>query len=250
MLLVIDNLLINYIDTQATNQFEQKVLLILPGWQRSGQEWQRVMNQLSSQFRVLSVDFPGFANSPKPNLDWDIFQYSDFIRSFLAKLNIKKCSIIGHSFGGRIGIILASQDYSIEQLILVDAAGIEKKDIWLKTKVFLAKLLKPIIPSRVVGKLLRGDYAESGEMKEIFKKVINQDLTNLLPKIKTPTTVIWGENDRILPISHAKTLHSKIKNSRLRIVWGASHDPHLEKPELFIEILEESLTPVIPVVSR
>ena len=129
----------------------------------------------------------------------------------------------------------------MEQLLLVDAAGIEKKNLWLKLKVIVAKVLKPIIPQSIVRRFLRGDYAESGEMKEIFKKVVSQDLVNLLPKIKIPTTIIWGEFDRILPISHAKILHSKIKNSKLRIVWGAAHDPHLEKREQFLEILSHML---------
>jgi len=239
MQIIIDDLLTNYqiFGKKGAN------ILILPGWKRNSIEWQSCAQELSDKNRVILLDLPGFGITQKPKDSWDIFKYSDFVKDFLTKVQIKNPIILGHSFGGRIGIIMASQSFPIDQLVLVDAAGIEKKNMWLKFKVVMAKILKPIIPKSIISNLLKGDYAESGEMKEIFKKVISQDLVNLLPKIKVPTTIIWGEQDKILPLSHAKILHDKIQNSRLRIVWGAAHDPHLEKFEQFIEILSEILNP-------
>lgn len=235
MQIIIDDLLTNY---QIFGEKSQK-LLILPGWQRNTIEWQNCAQTLADRYQVILLDLPGFGITQKPKTDWDIFHYAEFVKHFLEKIRIKNSIIIGHSFGGRIGIILASHGDLVDKLILVDSAGIERKNWLLKLKVVLAKILKPIIPKKIVSKLLRGDYAESGEMKEIFKKVINHDLVDLLSKIRIPAVIIWGEFDRILPITYAKILHTQIKNSKLRIIWGAAHDPHLEKPAQFVEILKE-----------
>lgn len=235
MQIIIDQLLTNY------QKFGEKGnwILILPGWKRNSIEWQGFAEKIAQDHQVIVLDLPGFGLSQKPKSNWDIFQYAHFINSFLKKINLKKYTLVGHSFGGRIGIILASQGYPIDQLILVDAAGIERKNWLLKLKLASAKILKPLIPKNAVSKLLCQDYFEAGEMKEIFKKVVNQDLVDLLPKIRVPVAIIWGEQDKILPLAHAKILHDKIKNSKLRIVWGAGHDPHFEKPDEFLEIFNE-----------
>lgn len=237
MQIIIDELLTNY------QVFGKKGndILILPGWQRTTLEWQSRALALAQNNRIFLLDLPGFGITPRPKSDWDIFDYAEFVKKFLAKIKIKSLTIIGHSFGGRIGIVLASQRLPIKQLILVDSAGIERKDLILKIKIITAKILKFILPKKIVLQLLSGDYAESGEMRQIFKKVVNRDLVSLLPKIKIPTTIIWGEIDHVLPIAHAKLFHQLISQSRLRIVWGARHDPHLENPEQFTEILNEEM---------
>lgn len=239
MQIIIDQLLTNYQKFGESGD----LILILPGWKRNSIEWQNVAKALAQNQRIIILDLPGFGLSQKPKSDWDIFEYAQFVKNFLKKINIKKCLLIGHSFGGRIGIILASEDKLIDQLILVDAAGIEEKGAVLKIKLILAKILKPLIPAKIRAKILQGDYQDSGELRQIFKKVTSQNLGHLLPKIAIPTTIIWGENDYILPLAHGKIFRSKIKDSKLRIIWGAGHDPHLEKPEQFKEILNEALTP-------
>lgn len=237
MQIIIDGLLTNY------QVFGKKgdIILILPGWQRTTLEWQSCASELAKNNRVFLLDLPGFGITSRPKLDWDIFDYAEFVKKFFAKIQIKSSIIIGHSFGGRIGIVLASQNFPIKQLILVDSAGIERKNLILKSKIIVAKVFKFILPKKVIFQLLSGDYAEAGEMRAIFKKVVNQNLVSILPKIKIPTTIIWGEMDHVLPMAHAKLLHKLINQSRLRIVWGARHDPHLEKPEQFMEILTDTL---------
>jgi len=83
------------------------------------------------------------------------------------------------------------------------------------------------------------DYVNSGPLRKILVKVVNEDLTNTANKIKIPTLIIWGEKDKVVLLEHAKELKEIIKDSELRIVWGASHSPHIEKPYEFTEIVEE-----------
>lgn len=216
-------------------------VVILPGWFRSSAEWLPFVDNLELNCRFIILDFPGFGATPKPKTDFGVEDYADFVEHFLQKIGVKHCVIIGHSFGGRIGIILATRRTLAKKLILIDAAGIEKKNLWLKLKLLLAKALKPIVPKSLVHHLLRGDYYQAGEMKKIFQKVISQDLELLLQHIKIPTLIVWGEKDRILPLSHARRLHKGIKGSQLRIVWGAAHHPHLEQPFATTSIITEFL---------
>jgi pimeloyl-ACP methyl ester carboxylesterase len=78
-------------------------------------------------------------------------------------------------------------------------------------------------------------------MRKIFVKVVNQSLRAYLPKIKVPTFIIWGDRDSQLPVSETKIFKQEIKGAKVRIAWGAGHDPHIQKTEQLIAILRESI---------
>jgi pimeloyl-ACP methyl ester carboxylesterase len=181
---------------------------------------------------------PGFGESGKPPNNWGIYEYGEFAVKVLEKLGIKKAVIMGHSFGGRIGILLAASTDKAIKLILVDAAGMEDKSM----KVKILRLFSPaarLFPEKIKAKFRSTDRREAGELREVFIRVIGQPLEAELVKIRVPTLIIWGENDRVQTLKEAKILNSGIKNSVLRIVWGAGHWPHLEKTGQLIRILKE-----------
>lgn len=220
---VIDGLIIHY----ESRGKGKNNLLILHGWGGSIREWEEVANCFIEKHTVTRLDLPGFGNSSQP-VKWGIYEYADFVEKFIRQLNLDRLTIIGHSFGGRIGIVLASRGLQLEQLVLVDAAGVEWRS-----------LVGKILPSWVKV-LLRGqDYKQYGDMKEIFSKVVSQSLRGGLHQVSTKTTIVWGENDQVLPFEEAKILQNEIPNATLRIVWGAGHWPHLEKRDKFIEVLKE-----------
>ncbi len=246
MQLVLDSLIVNYrfYDNSATDKY----LLILPGWMCASSDWVAVAEVFSESYKVVVLDFPGFGLSSKPPSDYDIYDYVDFVLKFLGKLGIEKCVVLGHSFGGRVGTILAAKHSVVEKLILVDSAGIEQKNLSVRLKQKLYFLLEPgirLLPKPIIFFLrsLFGsdDYKDADGMREVFVKIVNQDLLHLLPKIKTPTLVIWGDKDPQLDVAYTKIYKSRVKNSLVRIVWGAGHNPHLEKPERFVEVLKERL---------
>jgi len=74
-----------------------------------------------------------------------------------------------------------------------------------------------------------------------FVKTVNQNLRPLLSKIKVPAFIIWGDKDNQLSVSLTKTFKKEITNSKIRIVWGAGHDPHIQKTEQLISILKDIL---------
>ena len=230
---VISSQLVNY---EVSGSGKQN-LIILHGWGGSLQEWMPIANSLSLRYRVWMIDFPGFGGSPKPSFDWSIYDYADFIREFIKEFNIKDPVVMGHSFGGRVAILLEAQ-----KLILVDAAGLEIKNL----KATIGGLIfdkmgfmKKYIPTNLKNLFGSADYKSAGNMRKIFVKVVNQDLSKEMTEVKCPTLIIWGEKDRVLPISQAKMINQLIRDSEIRVVWGADHWPHLSRQKEFLEILEE-----------
>ena len=88
------------------------------------------------------------------------------------------------------------------------------------------------------------DYLNAGPLKTVFTRIVNENLEGILDKITVPTFIIWGRKDNITPMSLAKVLNQKIKNSQLEIVENAGHFPFLDRPEelnlLVKKILKEN----------
>lgn len=228
---VIGGQLVNY-EVQGSGR---KNLLILHGWGGSLAEWLPVAKRLEISYKVWLLDFPGFGGSPKPSFDWSIYDYADFIKEFIKEFNIKDSIVMGHSFGGRVAILLKA-----EKLVLVDAAGLEFKS--LKAKIFgLGSDYIKWVPQNIKNIFGSPDYKSSGSMRKIFVKVVNQDLSKEMTEVKCPTVIIWGEKDMVLPIIQAKKIKELIRGSVLRVVWGADHWPHLSKQTEFLEILNDYL---------
>lgn len=245
MHVVVDGILTNY----RVFGDKKRVLVILHGWQRSLTDWIPTAQKLADTHMVILVDLPGFGMTQKPDTTNTIYDYETFVKHFLEKLEIKQCVLMGHSFGGRIGILLATHTDMLKKLILVDSGGIEKKNLTVKIKALFYKILSTplalLLPKPTFEQLKKrigsSDYKNAGNMRSVFINTVNEDLTPLLPKIHTPTALIWGEKDQTLPVNHAKVFKQLIPHAMLRIVWGAGHHPHLEKPEEFMHVLNDVL---------
>jgi pimeloyl-ACP methyl ester carboxylesterase len=138
-------------------------------------------------------------------------------------------------------------------MILVSSAGIKPKKTFRQRLIFvLAKfgnkfsflpgysLLQKIFYKFIVR---RKDYLKTkGIMKEIFKKIIDEDLTLFLPQITIPTLLVWGAKDRMTPLSDGYKMNKEIKNSELKIIPNVSHAPHLEAPEKLAEIIMKKIS--------
>lgn len=231
---VVGGQLVNY---EVVGEQNKKDLLILHGWGGSFQEWQGIAENLSQKYRVWSLDFPGFGGSPKPANDWGIYEYANFVKNFIQEFKIKDPIVMGHSFGGRVAILLKAS-----RLILVDAAGLRIKMVIASICGLISDklgFLKKYVPANFKNFFGSADYKSAGPMRKIFVKTVSQDLSDEMKKVTCPTLIIWGENDLVLPLAQAKIIKSLIKNSILRIVWGGDHWPHLSKPKEFLEILNE-----------
>ena len=222
--------------------------LILHGWGRGLISWIDVQDELSKYFKVFVLDLPGFGKSDLPPKAWNMDDYVSFILSFAKKIGINNFYLLGHSFGGSLAIKLSAQNQgNIKKLILVDSAGKRQgKNFFKKALSRTTSLIKifSFLPGysffrRCFYKfILRStDYVNaSGIMKEVFKNVVSEDLSDTWQNIAIPTLIIWGRRDNITPIADAYLMNKEITNSQLKI-FDCGHGVHYEKPKEFIKAI-------------
>ena len=225
-------------------------LLLLHGWGTDISVMEPMQKHFSQRFRVTSVDLPGFGQSPAPKAAWSIYDYADFVEAIINALVLKDPIILGHSFGGRISIILASRGIG-SKIILTDSAGIRpKRSTKYYLRVYSYKAAKKVMRlpflRRYNEKVLdlwrrnnpSSDYAAAqGIMREIFIKVVNEDLAHLLAKISAPTLLIWGENDTATPLSDGKIMEKLIPDSGLVVFPNCGHYCFLDAPVRFYTVV-------------
>ncbi len=216
------------------------VCLILHGWGSSSVTWEKLQNFLSDQgYKTYILDLPGFGKSDNPPQAWSVSDYVHFTLKVTDGLKLGKFFLLGHSFGGRIGIQLsAAYSHRLKGLILCAAAGIKKTpNAKQKAYFFLAKAGKYIIPFKKARSIIYGIFGPSdcrnvkGIMRETFKKVVSDDLRPYLGQIKVPTLIVWGENDAITPLSDAYIMKKEIIKSELIVIPKIGHSIQLQEPE-------------------
>lgn len=231
-----------------------ETLIILHGWKSARERWQSVKEKIERhEIKVIIPDLPGFKKENEPNEIWNLNDYLDWTKDFIDRVTKEPIFLLGHSFGGRIAIKFAAKyPERLKALILVSAAGIKREKLFFlpKTKPFFSILscfrflpgyqfFRKIFYRYIIGKT---DYLEvSGLMKETFKKIIKEDLTSYLSQIYIPTLIIWGERDKITPLSDAYLMKKEISNSTLEIIPKADHRINFTAPEKLSEITAKFL---------
>lgn len=246
--IIVNNNLISY--TQFGTG--EKVVLFLHGWRSNKEVWTQVASSMYQVASVYALDFPGFGQSPAPSKIFSVLDYAEVVKGFIEKLvrqpADKNVILVGHSFGGRVGIKLASQYPSIlYKLVLVDSAGFAMDSSKKNVLNFMAKLVRPAfkpksmqnIRKKIYKILGAEDYVATPEMQQIFLNVVNEDLTEDMKRVSVPTLIIWGENDKETPVEFGKRMELKIKNSKLKILPNAGHFSFLDKPEEFVSIISQ-----------
>jgi pimeloyl-ACP methyl ester carboxylesterase len=255
---------------------EGPVLLLLHGIAGSSETWVPAMKLLQRGHTVLAPDFLGHGDSSKPPGDYSLGNFAAGIRDCLDVLQIHRATVVGHSYGGGVAMQFAYQfPERCERLVLVDAGGLGREVSWLLRIATLpgAEYVLPAIfwaPIRHCGdtiiSFLRDCGIRSTRAAEMWRSFGSlTDPANRAAFVRTiraviepggqavsaldrlylaegmPTLIVWGDRDRVIPLSHAHQAHEVIPNSRLEIMEGAGHFPHVDKPFRFVEILEEFL---------
>ncbi|MGN0347315.1 MAG: alpha/beta fold hydrolase [Lachnospiraceae bacterium] len=231
-----------------------ETVVILQGWGTHLGVYDSVANSINEKYKVVQFDFPGFGGSDEPKEPWNVDAYADFFCDFMEKLEIKKATLIGHSYGGRVIIKLASRanlQFAIKNIVLIDSAGImPKRSFVQKLKMYNYKILKRFLNLKFIYFLFpeliddwksrqgSADYRNASPMmRQCLVMAVNEDLTELLPAITQETLLIWGDKDTATPITDAKIMEEKIPNSGLAVIPGTGHFSFLEQPVVFQNIM-------------
>lgn len=258
----IGGLKVNYKTAESKDAYlpNGRQILILHGWPSSSDVWVNIINKLAEQgYSVFCPDFPGFGKSDNPpEGGWSVDDYLNWFVDFINYLKIDKFILLGHSFGGRISIKFSARyPEKLEKLILCGSAGLKVKP-GIKASlirilaesgncIFCLRFLsifRNLSRNLLYVFIRKSDYVRAeGVMRETLKKVVKEDLRPYLHRIKTETLLIWGKDDKMIPIKYAKIFKKEINNSKLEIIPGVGHGPHLEVPEKFLELIIRFLKP-------
>jgi pimeloyl-ACP methyl ester carboxylesterase len=257
------------------------VLVLLHGIAGSSETWLPVMRLLQRDYTVLAPDFLGHGSSAKPPGDYSLGNHAAGLRDFLDLLEVQSATVVGQSYGGGVAMQFAYQfPERCERLVLVDAGGLGREVSWMLRLVTLpgAEYLLPVLfsaPVRDCGDSIirflqdRGiRYARATEVWRSFASLT--DASNRGAFVRTmravvepggqavsamdrlylaagmPTLIVWGDKDKIIPLSHGQQAHEAIPNSRLEVMKGVGHFPHVEEPFRFVELLLDFLQTTEP----
>ncbi len=220
-------------------------VLLLHGWASSFDVYNGVMNCLADRCRLVALNFPGCGNSETMKEPWDLDDYCNLVLEFCKKTGLLNPILFGHSHGGRVALKLcASSMLNPPKIVLFDSAGlIPVKTPKQKRKAKNFKRIKKVLSLPVINKFSEplltkarnhygsADYnAAPPVLRQTMVSLVNTDLRDILPNIKCPSLLIWGDNDTATPISDAKIMESLIPDAGLCVIKGTGHYSFCEKP--------------------
>ena len=227
-------------------------IIILPGWGDNRKTFDFLTNKLKDFFTIYIFDYPGFGNTSFPNHDLTIYDYAQVFNDFLEDKNINKPIILGHSFGGRL-IILLSSIYKkhFNKIILMDSAGIKNFSFKKTIRKYTYKLLKKLKiffkdKQQYLKKLLKifgsTDFKNiNPKMQNTFISIVNTNLVKYIKNINDETLIIWGIIDQETPYKDAIKFNKLIKTSYLIPINNSGHFPYLDYPIHIYNIIYEYL---------
>ena len=258
-----------------------QTILLIHGLAGSSKTWDAVIEPLSADYDVIAPDLLGHGESAKPRGDYSLGAFASGLRDFLTVLDVATVTVVGHSFGGGVAMQLAYQHpHLIDRLVLVGSGGLGREVSPLLRMLALpgAEYLMPLgIPKVVVdastevGKFLGRRNIRSERLGEFWRAYASlAGAENRRAFVKTmrgviepggqtvsatdrlylaarvPMMIVWGDSDGVIPVEHGRNAHELIENSRLEILEGVGHFPHVEDPERFADVVCDFMQSTVP----
>jgi pimeloyl-ACP methyl ester carboxylesterase len=251
-----------------------ETLLLIHGMAGSSATWRAVIPELSKKYRVLAPDLLGHGESTKPRGDYSLGAFAASLRDLLDELGISRATVVGQSLGGGVAMQFTYQhrDYC-QRLALISSGGLGPDLNWILRILSApgAELVLPVVAPRPVlnvgnklGSWLKSVGVQSpraSEMWSAYSSLADQQTrqaflrtlrsvvdyrgqaVSALGKIHVshglPTLLIWGEEDRIIPVAHGYAAHDAVPGSRFEVLPGVGHFPHVESPAAVVDILDD-----------
>ena len=258
-----------------------ETVLLIHGLAGSSKTWDAVMSPLAERYDVIAPDLLGHGESAKPRGDYSLGAFASGIRDFLTMLDVGSVTIVGHSFGGGVAMQLSYQHpHLVDRLVLVGSGGLGREVSPLLRLLSLPgfEYLMPLampkaiidgatevgqflgrrnVRSERLGEFWRAYSSLAGaENRSAFVKTMRGVIEpggqtvdardRLYLAARVPVMLVWGDRDGVIPVRHAIEAHELIENSRLEILDGVGHFPHVEEPERFAALLVDFLDSTEP----
>ena len=240
----------------------KNILVLVHGLGASAERWNTVIPIFAKHYHVIVPDLIGFGYSDKPVVDYTPDFFSTFLGKFFDTLEIKCPNVIGSSLGGQITAKYASEHpNNIEKLILVSPSGVMKQS----TPALDAYIMAALYPNEESAKnafemmessgnkiddvIVRGfvermqlPNAKLAFMSTVLGLKNSEIITTKLHTINSPTLIIWGSKDPVIPILHAESFVSSIKDCRFYRMDNCGHTPYVQDPTTFSSVVLEFLS--------
>jgi len=259
-------------------------LVFLHGLSGCWQNWLQTIPEFARDHRVIVLDFPGFGQSEMPAEPISIPGYARMLDELLAALSIGSATIIGNSMGGFVGIDLAIRlPERVDRLVLVAGAGLSMEhmlnernqglrprvenflffglgrlaahsDIVVRSPTLRRALLRLVVahPEKLPGRLMLEQVNGAGKpgFHRALDAMVGYPIRDRLGEIDSPTLIVWGEEDRLVPLRDAAEFEWLIRRARKVVYEDTGHMVMLERPERFNAdlraFLEEPMTMLGP----
>lgn len=255
------------IELSYTSLGKGAAILFLHGFGESKHTWRYLERDLARNYRLYSLDLKGFGDSPKTKDGlYSVYDQALLVENFIKKHHLKNVTIVGHSLGGGVAMVLAlmakKHKISIRRLVLINTMAYNQQ-----LPSMLRILNTPIIGSLGLtimsgrwhaleaykyafsddSKIPQDGVEHSAKMidkpdaKYAYKTTVSQlvpddieMMTKQYKNIKIPTLIIWGEDDVSINVYNAYRLHFILPNSYLKVFSNIGHMPHEEAPKKVI----------------
>lgn len=233
-------------------QGDGTTVLALHGWGAPGLMWQPAKRLSPLGYRVYAPDLPGFGQTEPPPQAWSIRDYVNFVLAYMDANSIDRAHLIGHSFGGRLGLVLGA-DHSdrVLKMALADSAGVPSRSpVTTRARLSLYKSVRDTLykmGAKNAANSLRewyvkrygsADYQNAGALRETFVRVVNEDLLPYAARVKCPTLLFWGEKDEDTPLWQGQLLEKTIPDAGLIVYPNAGHYSYLEHLGEFVTVVD------------
>jgi len=237
-------------------------LVVLHGAGGGGVLWAPVIDRLRKHFTIIIPDVVGYGESDKPNGPYDRLYYASWLRGFMDAMGLKQASLVGNSQGGAIAVQFAMDNAArTADLVLVCSAGLCPLAAlgWpaiiamMRAQLFVSERSMLALTRHLVHDASRFPldtavrYLEAiatmpggkrpflngrGRAVRLFKRIE-------LDKIRCPTLILWGAEDRIIRPTAASRKTPAIAGAAVKVMPNAGHTPFIDRPALFTRLLTE-----------
>lgn len=256
-------------------------LVLIHGWMMTHWYFRPVLDALGAEREILAVDLPGFGESDRPSpsaFGYDAAAFADVVAAALETLGVARADVLGHSMGGGVAVALAARHPERVQRLIACAAAVYRLDVADP----LARLaLLPVVGRHLArvgltrhafGRSCRAFSVRDGrcideEWLDYFYARLERagghdaahaclltltaaaDNTGDPGRVRAPTLLVWGDEDRLVPMTHARRLARAIAGARLEVVPASGHMPFIERPDEFLRVVRPFLAaPAAPLV--
>ena len=252
----------------------EEALLLIHGMAGSSETWRAVIPQLSRKYRVIAPDLLGHGKSDKPRGDYSLGAFAVWLRDLLDEVGVSRATVVGQSLGGGVAMQFVYQhpDYC-QRLVLISSGGLGPDVGWTLRLLSApgAELILPVIapgPVLTVGNKLRSWLSSAGlqsprgaemwsaysslsdgQTRQAFLRTLRSvvdhrgqavsALNRLHLTAELPTMIIWGDHDGIIPVEHGYAVHEARPGSRLEVLEGVGHFPHVERPSEVVDLIDD-----------